>query len=202
MPVLFPCCFGCGKLSFGSGVKAGGRTCSSCRKKFHIYGFISPFSYKDELTHKLIHSFKYERVCVIGEILGKQIGSFMLKEGIAEKGGKAVIVPVPLHSSRQRTRGFNQALIIAEAIGKTLQIGISRTALAKIRKTKPQVGLSGEARQENVKGTFAVRSMKGVNGFTVFLIDDVKTTGATLEEAAKTLKAAGAKKIIAVAAAR
>lgn len=202
MPVLLPGCIGCGKFSFGSARVPDGRTCSSCRKKFHIYGFFSPFSHGNELVRELIHTFKYERVRVIGEFLGSCISSYLQKSGALNVRSKSAIVPVPLYPSRERRRGFNQALIIAQVIGRELNITVLPKALKRVKKTKPQVGLSGDARRENVKDVFALGGGNAVRGLTVFLVDDVKTTGATLEEAAKTLKAAGARKIIAVTAAR
>ncbi len=105
------------------------------------------------------------------------------------------VVPVPLHWRKRFKRGFNQSALIA----KRLDFGDARfnTDLVRTRYTNEQVGLSSAARRKNVKGAFAVRRRHDFEGENVCLFDDIKTTGATLNECAKVLKEAGAKKVFA-----
>lgn len=106
------------------------------------------------------------------------------------------IVPVPLHWRRRFQRGFNQSALIA----KGLNFGNARfnTDLVRIRYTQQQTELTtAAARRKNVKGAFAVRKGHNFKGKNICLVDDVKTTGATLNECAKTLKEAGANKVFA-----
>lgn len=104
-------------------------------------------------------------------------------------------VPVPLHWTRRLTRGYNHAELIARMLSNP-EVRVS-TDLVRIRRTKIQPGLSPAQRAANVKGAFAVRCHHPFHGRTVCLVDDVKTTGATLNECAATLKAAGARNVYA-----
>ena len=95
-------------------------------------------------------------------------------------------------------RGFNQSFLIAQNLGKKLGVEVHRNALRKIKKTVPQMELSREERLKNAIDTFAVSDMPLIRNRTILLLDDVKTTGATLEEASRVFRAAGAKKIWAI----
>ena len=113
-----------------------------------------------------------------------------------------LIVPVPLHRFRQWRRGFNQSELLAREIGRAFGVP-SREVLRRTRFTPPQVELSREERQQNVKGVFALRDTKiKFQGATILLIDDVYTTGATLKECAHVLKNAGAKRVFVLTLAR
>ena len=90
-------------------------------------------------------------------------------------------------------RGYNQAGIIAEALGKQLEISVEEKILKRQKNTKPQKELNHQERQKNMKNAFVVR--KKLNGENILLVDDIYTTGSTIEEAAKELKRAGAEKI-------
>lgn len=200
--VFPPVCVACGRFSYGGSSDIAGRTCVSCRKKCRIYGFFAPFSYGEPLVKELIHTLKYGRVRVIAQFLGARIAEYILKEHPEALFKNALIVPVPLHPGRERVRGFNQAFLIAEELGKKLGLSVSSLTISRVRKTKPQVELSGYLRNKNMENAFAVRDVGIIRGRTIFLVDDVKTTGATLREAARVLREAGAKRIIAVTAAR
>jgi ComF family protein len=109
-----------------------------------------------------------------------------------------VTVPVPLHAARQRARGFNQADDLARHIGPPVV-----RALKRIRDTVTQTTLPASERQTNVAGAFRVtREAAALRGATVLLIDDVRTTGATLDACATALKAAGTRSVFALTAAR
>ncbi|MFO7900560.1 MAG: ComF family protein [Planctomycetota bacterium] len=113
------------------------------------------------------------------------------------------IVPVPLHRSRTRSRGFNQAGLLARELGRLARVPVLKSALRRTRNTPPQTrALSLAARRRNVKGAFAVRSARSVEGKTLLVVDDVMTTGATTSECAATLKRAGAKRVFVATATR
>jgi ComF family protein len=108
------------------------------------------------------------------------------------------VVPVPLHPRRLRARGFNQSADLAEGLGLAVL-----HALARTRWTEPQTGLPAARRHRNVRGAFAVRRDAGdLRGLCLVLVDDVSTTGATLEACARALTGAGAAEVRALTAAR
>ncbi len=108
---------------------------------------------------------------------------------------------VPLHPSRERARGYNQSALLGAELASILRVRYSPGCLARIRPTAPQVGLSGPARRENVRDAFRCDDPGAVDGLSVWLVDDVVTTGATVTEAASVLRRAGARQVWAVAVA-
>lgn len=112
------------------------------------------------------------------------------------------VIPVPLHDIRLRERGFNQAELIAQALGAAASLPVRTGVLLRTRNTPPQVNLSAKQREGNVRGAFAVRHRLPVDGVYALLVDDVYTTGATLEECARTLLDAGAEAAYAVTVSR
>jgi len=106
-----------------------------------------------------------------------------------------LIIPVPLHPRRLRERGFNQSLLLARQVGKRRSIPLNFTALHRTRQTQPQTQLSGAERRKNVRGAFEVRQAEVVGGKRILLVDDVFTTGATVQECASVLGEAGASEV-------
>ena len=104
------------------------------------------------------------------------------------------VIPVPLHPSKRRKRGFNQAELLAKELGKMLELPVNTSAVMRIRNTRPQKQLGNRERQENLKGAFAV-SAKWNCPRTVLLIDDIYTTGSTVDRIARVLKKAGVQKV-------
>lgn len=190
---IFPKCFCCGaRVPAGQRTPAG-RTCLSCRKNTNIYAFFSSFPYSNEIVKTLIHKLKYNRIHKIAIILGDELSEYFLKMSL-KIPADSLIIPIPLHKNKYRKRGFNQSEVIAESLSKNLKIPIL-AGLKKIKLTPDQTELSGAKRRKNVKGAFLAINWRQIKGKNIILVDDVKTTGSTLEEAAKTLKKAGAKRI-------
>lgn len=125
----------------------------------------------------------------LGDLLA-EAGVTLLPAGRAD-----LLVPVPLHPRRQRERGFNQAALLAERVGRVWGRPVIASALVRTMATPPQTELSGEARRRNVRGAFAVVRPRQVAGRRVLLIDDVMTTGATVEACAAPLRGAGAAEV-------
>ncbi len=135
-----------------------------------------------------IQSFKYHRNLSAGKTLASLGATYFPLESQAYD----LIVPVPLHLDRLRWRGFNQALILARAISRARQIKVDPFLLERTRPTVPQTQLSVSERRANVRSAFAVVAPERLKGKRVLLVDDVYTSGATIEECAKVLCHAGA----------
>ena len=143
----------------------------------------------------LVHKIKYE-----GKTgLARNLGQILAEQIRANNSLNRVdlIVPVPLHHSRHRERGYNQAEIIAQTISPTLNLKMAPDLLIRKKNTKDQTRLTAVERIENVRDAFSVKDEIEIEGMTIMLVDDVITTGATLDECARTLQSAGARKIYA-----
>lgn len=192
-----PQCFVCHAWVPGTESAPPGRTCKRCRPHSAVYAFFSPFSYQQDAMRELVHTLKYRRNREVASLFADMLAAHLADMRIALPKD-AVLVPVPLHKTRERERGFNQSWLIAKLLGEKLGVEVGRDALRKIKKTMPQMVLLREERLRNLTDTFTVRNPLAVRGKTIALIDDVKTTGATLEEASRVLKQAGANQIWAI----
>lgn len=146
----------------------------------------------DEYSKKIILDFKFLDHLESKNLLVNWLN--IAGNDIFEKGID-VIIPVPLHYTRIIKRKYNQSAILAKEIAKKRDVEIILDCLVRTKKTIPQVMCSGKDRRKNVKGAFEVIDKKKVKGKRVVLIDDVYTTGATLNECTKTLLKAGAKSV-------
>ena len=106
-----------------------------------------------------------------------------------------LVIPVPLHSRRLRWRGFNQAALLGFAVARKIRCRLDVTTLTRIRDTPPQTWQDNAQRRQNVRGAFIVTRPNRIASRTLLLVDDVMTTGATLDECARTLLAAGAQRV-------
>jgi ComF family protein len=117
--------------------------------------------------------------------------------------GEPLVIPVPLHSSKLRERGFNQSELIARAALKCVPLGILETGvLERKRATESQTGFTPQQRRANIKGAFHVNTRDRVTGRDILLVDDVLTTGTTASECARALLRAGAKRVLVATVAR
>jgi len=152
---------------------------------------------------ELIHLLKYGRVRPAGGVLGRMLAEVI--QGFGSEFISATVVPVPLHGSKLRQRGFNQAEEIAHAALKSLsrkELRFATRVLIRRRATESQTGLSDHQRQQNVRGAFVVASPTEIAGGDVLLVDDVFTTGATVTECARVLRRAGADRVFVATVAR
>lgn len=197
-----PACFVCQKLAPAEKKITSGRTCDSCRGKSFIYAYFSPFRYSDEPTRSLVHALKYQRIAALHQTLARLLASYARYFKLVFPA-EALLIPIPLYPAKERVRGFNQSALIAKQFAALLQEQgcrlECRTEILRRRKnTAPQAELSGAERRKNVINAFAVTKPELISQKTIILLDDVKTTGTTLEEAARVLKEAGAKQIWAI----
>jgi ComF family protein len=148
----------------------------------------------------MIHSFKYYNKTHLRRPLAlltiRHLADFMTSVTAD------LIMPVPLHRARLRSRGFNQAVLLGEIISRNNNIPMDRDNLKRTRWTEPQVNLSANERRTNVKDAFSVRDAARVQGSSILLLDDVLTTGSTVEECARVLKSAGAARVSVITVAR
>jgi ComF family protein len=149
----------------------------------------------------MVHALKYEYIAELGYSMGAMLAqAYSAREHTIMH--PACIVPVPIHVKRLRDRGFNQSELIARAYAEAVDMPLIVDALTRGKNTQSQVHLSRVERMENMSGAFMARNTEKIRGRTVYLIDDVYTTGATLYEAARILQDAGARNVIGVTFAR
>ncbi len=214
-----PLCFSCSARLLDT----ESRLCSSCwqsiervhaddetvrilRERFsaegHINEFYSCYYFEESgVFQQLVHSLKYNAITLLGVELGKHIG-LMLKENINVQSVDG-IVPVPLHKLKQRERGYNQSEFICRGISAAIRRPVVSTLVKRSKNTVSQTHLTADERKKNVGSAFSLQpsGKDTVNGKTFLVVDDVITTGSTIQALAKLLKDAGAARVIAVSAA-
>lgn len=187
-------CLFCGRLT------TEGKVCEKCRKshKFIPKAVFWTASYHHPVVKELLHNFKYNTQYACGDILAEMLFQ-RLKPCAFPKD--LIVIPVPLHKNKLKKRGFNQSEILARAVSGKLNLH-GGTAMRRVIETKTQVGLTREQRMVNMHEAFVCSDPELIQGKSVLLIDDVVTTGSTLNECAKVLKSAGAKAIYVATVAR
>ncbi|MCX6809680.1 MAG: ComF family protein [Candidatus Berkelbacteria bacterium] len=170
-----------------------GKYCFSCLSDFKPDLVLSCFAYDGQIRD-LVHQFKYEDVTSLKKVFAKPISN-LIKQILNFKS--YTLVPIPLSKKRLRFRGYNQSLLIAQEISKVLHLEVCEPLeKINIKSSQVQTG-SKQERRKNVKKAFLVKNDYEIPP-NIFLIDDVITTGATVEEATKVLKKAGAKSVIVI----
>ena len=167
-----------------------------CARKNHLQQAYAWGKYQEPLS-KAIKRLKYSRDIGLGDALAQHLVQLVCKNRMEAD----VVVPVPLAKKRQQERGYNQAVLLGRSLAFALGMEFSPRAVVRVRETASQVGLSLEQRQQNVAGAFRAAPARVV-GKTILLVDDVLTTGATLDATAEALRQAGAIRIDAVVVAR
>jgi ComF family protein len=189
-PVPEPICARCGQALLTNA------PCSHCRDRKPAFDAARAMGAYDGVLRHAIHRLKYRDRPQLAEPLGLLLADYARDNAMALNGLRIdVVAPVPMHPVRQRLRGYNQSERLARVVARSLDIPLNTGVLIRSRPTRPQVGLEGAARRDNIAGVFAVRDATDFAGKAVLLIDDVATTGATLHEAAKALKEAEAKAV-------
>lgn len=174
--------------------------CESCIRERPFFDELrAPYLYEGPVMDA-IHLFKYGGRTGIAEPFGTLMSEYLNKW--QNDLPDLLIIPVPLHRKRLRERKFNQSLLIARQVSEKSDNGLDFLTLRRTRETKPQTGLKRNERQKNVRRAFALKDPMNVKGRTILLVDDVATTGSTLNECARVLKKAGVKTVLCLVFAR
>ena len=187
-PLREPLCKKCGK-PIGSDQEEFCRDCSRTR---HYFDEGRALWLHRKQAAWSIYQFKFNNRRIYAGFYASEMAR--IYEGYIRKRDISLIVPIPLGRKKRRSRGFNQAEILAEKLSGKLQIPLDADHLVRWRDTRPQKSLDPAARRENVRGIFQWTG-RSLAGQKVLLIDDIYTTGSTLDSASRTLKKAGAEKV-------
>lgn len=182
-----PRCLKCGK-----GLKVTKQEyCGDCAHKHHYYvsgrALYEYGSVADSL-YRLKYEGRQEYAQAYGDELARYLGDFI------KRVKPDALIPIPLHWTRKGKRGYNQAALLAKSLGKQVGVPVKEKVLIRVRKTAPMKLLNPVERQNNLKKAFLIRG-NDVKLKTVIIVDDIYTTGATIDEAARTLLEAGVEKI-------
>ncbi len=194
LDLIFPkTCAGC--------QKEGSWLCLSCQEALTItphQALLHPqsrlarllyaFDYRHPCARHLISLYKYHFVRDLSQTLAVFLSNILIPSLPPDPQTQCVLVPIPLHPKRLRWRGFNQATLLSTHLQQELGIPSQDDLLIRSRATEPQVHLRRKKRQQNVVNAFWARKDPGIRNKTIILVDDVCTTGATLEEAAKAIQ--------------
>lgn len=187
-PAEEPVCMKCGKPL----PETETEYCPDCMRREHGFEKGRAAFVYDQIMRASISRFKYHN--------RREYADFYAEE-LLRRFGRTLrswqpdaLIPVPIHKSRMRKRGFNQAALVADRIGERLGIPVEKEVLLRVKKTKPQKNLSDAGRRENLKNAFQVCG-NAVKLKRTVLIDDIYTTGSTLDAAAAVLREAGVEKV-------
>lgn len=187
--ILPPVCNRCGRPLLH-------RACPYCEKlPLQIDGTRATAFFEGALRHA-IHILKYNHRPELAQPLGEMLSAYLSAYPLPVD----VLIPVPLHAERERARGYNQSVLLAQVLGERNRLPVWHAALTRTRHTRPQVELDAADRRENVREAFAAEPR--VAGKHVLLIDDVCTTGATMDACGSALLKCGAKSVWGLAIAR
>ncbi len=174
--------------------------CPACQDRTYAFEKARSFALYEGPVVRAILLLKFEQIEPLGAWFAERLAELVTAEG--ETLAADVVVPVPLHRDRQRERGYNQAALLAKPLAKKLRLPHKAVLLTRTRARPDKKVLSLEERWESVRGAFATRPGSQVDNLRVLLVDDVLTTGATLDACARVLRDAGAKSVVALTVAR
>ncbi|MBI3953468.1 MAG: ComF family protein [Chloroflexi bacterium] len=197
--LLPPFCARCSEPLAGPSAERGASLCVRCRDHpLAIDGIRSPYLMEGAIRRAILE-LKYQGVASLAVTLGRLLHDYLEAHPLPAD----VIVPLPLHSRRQRRRGFNQAALLAKEVGRLRHRPVGADLIVRVRNSPSQAqAATAEERRANVKGAFQVREGAALGGKRVLLVDDVCTTGATLDACARALKEAGAAEVWGLTVAR
>ena len=176
-----------------------------CQSK-NLDGLYFALSYKESfLTKKLIYQFKYKPYL---KDLAKTLASILVEHFVLtgkntnEIWKNGILIPIPSDKKKMEERGYNQSEELAKELSKFLEIPVATDVLIKIKSTKPQAESTKTEREKNLVGAFQIKNPETISGKKIFLVDDVYTTGSTMNECAKVLKDSGSKSVWGICIAR
>jgi ComF family protein len=199
-----PVCSICGERLLSPFVQEGDARCGECLQQQRPYTKAVAYGGYEGGLRDLIHLLKYERVRPAAAVLGRMISECLVD--LAPQFGEEppLVVPVPLHDTKLRQRGFNQSELVVRAALKVSPFAaeLNTSALVRKRPTESQTGLTRYQRRLNIRGAFAVVAPNQVTSRDIVLVDDVFTTGTTVSECATVLRRAGANRVFVATVAR
>lgn len=193
--IVDPMCLCCGR-PFPAGLPAEPRQplCRLCRVNFYAFDRARSFAtYNDALSEAIV-LLKYEQVTRLGSWFADRLAEIALQA--PDDWQADIVVPVPLHPERRRERGYNQAELIARPLAKRLNLRLESSLLRRVKPRPAQLVLSRTEHWKSVRGAYTTDKGCRVDNLRVLLVDDVLTTGATLDACARALKKSGASVIL------
>ncbi len=176
-----------------------GKTHPLCLTKNVVDGAVASLAYKDKNVERIIETFKYNFVSDLAQPLAELMLEAVHKQNLSDYFQEFTIIPVPLHPRRYNWRGFNQAELLITALTDQLQIPADPKLVTRSKFTKPQIKLSADERKKNLDNAFSVIG-NPINK-KILIVDDVVTSGSTVNEMSKILKRAGAAEVWALSVA-
>jgi ComF family protein len=167
----------------------------------HFGSVFTAWEFNQDLE-RLIHCAKYSGMKNLARFLGSTAGDVLIREAAFRESRFQLLVPVPLHKVRQRERGYNQSRLACDGLSESLGIPVLADGLYRKKYTETQTGKNGEERQENVRDAFGTLRPERIRRKTVLLVDDVMTTGSTMNSCARVLREAGAGSVHGITLAR
>lgn len=178
-------------LKCGAPIHSMAKHCLNCKNhSFKFTRCYAPLKYNG-LATKLIKDLKYNNKKYYSQTLGNLIVSSYIENNL----NCDIVIPVPLHAKRQQARGFNQAELLCTMLQEKLTLFVDTKSVVRLKNTLTQTHLKKSEREQNVKDAFKVLDKNAVKGKTVLIVDDVYTTGSTLNELSKVLLKSGAQKV-------
>jgi competence protein ComFC len=174
--------------------------CRLCRDGFFAFDAARSFGAYNEALKKAVLLLKFEELTCLGDWFASRLVKVISAE--AEQFRADVVVPVPLHPDRQRERGYNQAQVIARPLARKLNLRQGAYLLTRTRPRPARLVLSRKEHWDSVRGAYATRKGLRVDKLRILLVDDVMTTGATLDSCSRVLKSAGAAAVLGITVAR
>ena len=194
-------CSCCGRpFELAPQVQSAPGLCRLCRSNFYAFERARSFAYYNDALAGAIVLLKYEEVSPLGDWFAERLVE-MIKNAGQDFQADAV-VPVPLHPDRQRERGYNQAELIARPLARRLGIKLGAYLLTRTRPRPARLVLSRSEHWKSVRGAYATRQGVQVDKLRILLVDDVLTTGTTLDACSRVLKRAGAESVFGLTVAR
>ena len=198
-PLSSPLCTMCGAPFFSEVLED--HPCEDCLRNPPAYAAAgAPYLYEESLL-EAIHHLKYHGKTSIAGSLGLLLSRFA-HNWLGDEPANFLIIPVPLHPKKLRERGYNQSLLLAKHTAEKLKADLDYLSLRRSKNTAPQIGLGKKLRQENVRNAFKLENPNVVKGRNILLVDDVSTTGNTLNACSETLRKGGANRINCITLAR
>lgn len=166
--------------------------CRDCKKRNYAFEQGRSLWLHVPPVSKAVYQFKFHNkryyAGIFAREMAREYGQWVRARGVEE------ILPVPLHPSRHRMRGYNQAELLAKGISEELQIPVGKNVVFRVRRTKPQKQLDDRGREQNLQGAFGI-SRRWRAPASVLVVDDIYTTGSTINKISKLLKKAGVEKV-------